>query len=114
MHREPGSPLVETSRDRPYRTDPDETETQGGQAMLQASSADPTSMAGFARLHGCPLCLAHCTPLIPLSGRIVFYFCIFLYTCAHSLATSSTQHTHPKLVLGGRQMLKDLKDENTM
>ena len=69
---------METSRDRPYRPDPDETETQGGQAVLQASSADPTSVPGFARLHGCPLCLAHRTPLILLSGRIVFisvYFC---------------------------------------
>lgn len=109
MHKEPGSPLAETSQDRPYHPDPDETETQGGQAtllaVLQASSADPTAVAGFARLHGCPLCLAHSTPLILLSGHFVFYFCIFLYTCAYSLEASSIQHTHLKTVLGGRQIL---------
>lgn len=30
------SPLAETSRDRLYHPDRDETETQGGQAVLQA------------------------------------------------------------------------------
>lgn len=75
-------------------------------AVLQASSADPTAVAGFARLQAA-LSFASPTALhsILLSGHFVFYFCIFLYTCAYSLEASSIQHTHLKTVLGGRQIL---------
>lgn len=94
------SPLAEASLDRLYHTDRDETETQGGQAVLQAVQGCP-HLSGWL----CPPPrLPSLPPLIPLSGHIVSYFCILLYICAHSLEASSAQHTHLKLVLGGRQM----------